>query len=100
MAAYEWDEEKRKANIVAHKTDFAAAEGFDWDHAMVEIADREDYGELREQATGFIGVRLYVLVFSRRDDKKNRGKKQTGSHQDHQLAQGNEEGDSPICPGS
>jgi uncharacterized protein (DUF4415 family)/uncharacterized DUF497 family protein len=51
---YEWDEEKRKANIAAHKIDFTDAAGFDWNHAVIEIDDREDYGELRECATGFI----------------------------------------------
>jgi uncharacterized DUF497 family protein len=65
---YEWDEIKRKANIEAHKVDFTAATGFDWEHAIVEIDDRENYGELREQATGFIGVCLYVLVFTRRGE--------------------------------
>ena len=33
---------------------------------MVEVDDREDYGELREIAWGFIGVRLHVMVFTRR----------------------------------
>jgi len=65
---YEWDEEKRKANIAAHKIDFTDAAGFDWNHAVVEIDDREDYGELRECATGFIGAALCVLVFTRRGE--------------------------------
>jgi uncharacterized DUF497 family protein/uncharacterized protein (DUF4415 family) len=66
--AYDWDEEKRKANIAAHKIDFVDAAGFDWDHAVIEIDDRKDYGELRECATGFIGATLCVLVFTRRDE--------------------------------
>ena len=37
---YEWDEEKRKTNIAAHKIDFTDAAGFDWNHAVIEIDDR------------------------------------------------------------
>jgi uncharacterized DUF497 family protein len=37
---YEWDEEKRKANIAAHKIDFTDAARFDWNHAVIEIDRR------------------------------------------------------------
>jgi uncharacterized DUF497 family protein len=63
-----WDEKKRAHNLAEHKVDFAAAEDFDWTSAHIEVDDREDYGELREIAWGFIGVRLHVLVFTRRDE--------------------------------
>jgi uncharacterized DUF497 family protein len=65
---YAWDEGKRVRNLALHKVDFTTAENFEWNSAHVEVDDREDYGELREIAWGFIGVRLYVLVFTRRDD--------------------------------
>jgi uncharacterized protein len=32
------------------------------------VDDRGDYRELRERALGFIGVRLHMLVFTRRGD--------------------------------
>jgi uncharacterized DUF497 family protein len=64
---YEWDEAKRAANIRVHKVDFAALNDFDWHTAYVYIDDREDYGELREVAIGFLGDRLHVLVFTRRE---------------------------------
>lgn len=32
------------------------------------IDDREHYGELREMALGFIGVRLHAMAFTRRGD--------------------------------
>ena len=32
------------------------------------IDDRDDYGEQREVAIGFIGMRLYNLVFVSKDD--------------------------------
>ena len=63
---YDRDELKRLTNIRDHKIDFTAAREFDWDKAAVFIDDRADYGELREIAIGFIGVRLHVLVFTRR----------------------------------
>ena len=66
MPIYDWDETKRAINIADHGIDFTAAENFDWDTAVINIDDREDYGELREVAWGFIGERLYTLVFTRR----------------------------------
>jgi len=65
---YGWDEAKRTLNVAKHKVDFAAAEDFDWLHAVIEVDDREHYGELRERAIGWIGERLHVLIFTRRDD--------------------------------
>jgi uncharacterized protein len=65
---YEWDEGKRAANLRDHGVDFAEARHFDWDTAVVTIDDREDYGELREMALGFIGVRLHAMAFTQRGD--------------------------------
>jgi len=65
---YDWDETKRAANLAKHKVDFASVEDFDWNYTYVEIDDREDYGELREIAWGFIRERLHVLVFVRRGE--------------------------------
>ena len=42
---------------------------FDWDTAVFIVDDREDYGELRESAIGFIGVTLHVVVFTERDQR-------------------------------
>jgi uncharacterized DUF497 family protein len=66
---YEWDEAKRSANIRNHGVDFATVEEFDWDTAFVHVDELEDYGELREVAIGYIGVRLHVLVFTRRGER-------------------------------
>ena len=52
-----------------HRVDFSAVYQFNWDWALTDIDDREDYGELREQATGFIGAVPHVLIFTRRMDK-------------------------------
>ncbi len=66
---YEWDETKRSANIRHHGVDFADARHFDWETAVIITDDREDYGELRETALGFIGVRLHAMIFTRSDEK-------------------------------
>src|SRR5882672_3577978 len=65
---YEWDAWKRKANLAKHGVDFEAVFEFDWDTAIISFDDREDYGEIREMALGFIGVGLFQLIFTERDD--------------------------------
>lgn len=65
---YEWSEAKRSANIVKHGADFANMEHFDWATAIVRVDDRDDYGELREIALGFIGVRLHVVAYTPRGE--------------------------------
>jgi len=62
-----WSPIKNAINQRKHKIAFEAAERFDWDTADIEIDDREDYGELRELAYGFIGAVLHALVFTERD---------------------------------
>jgi uncharacterized DUF497 family protein len=64
---YEWDEAKCRANIAKHGIDFARVREFEWSSAIAFVDDRDDYGELREIAIGFIGVRLHVLALTRRD---------------------------------
>jgi uncharacterized DUF497 family protein len=65
-SVFTWDEAKRRRNIAERGIDFAEVERFDLDNAYVFVDAREDYGELREVAFGFIGERLHVLVFTRR----------------------------------
>lgn len=66
---YDWDEDKRWLNIRNHGIDFAAVYDFEWDTAVTLIDDREDYGEMREVAIGFIGDVLHVLVYTERDQQ-------------------------------
>jgi uncharacterized protein len=65
---YEWNEAKSLANRIKHGIGFDMMARFEWETALEFIDDREDYGELREVAIGFIGVRLYYLVFATNDD--------------------------------
>ena len=61
---YEWDANKRAANLAKHGVDFAGAERFDWSSAAEAIDDRTDYGEERWVALGLIGSRLHVLTYT------------------------------------
>lgn len=61
---YEWDENKRLANLERHKVDFNVAENFQWETAIETIDDRFDYGEERWITLGFIGEKLHVLVYT------------------------------------
>lgn len=65
---YQWDEAKSLANRSKHGIGFDVMERFEWDSALVFVDDREDYGELREVAIGFIGISLHYLVFTRHDE--------------------------------
>lgn len=67
MTGFSWDENKRAANVAKHGVDFTAAAAFDFDTALILTDERSNYGETREIALGFIGTRLHVLVFTRRD---------------------------------
>ena len=64
-----WHEAKRRRNLRDHGVDFNAVHQFNWDLAVRRVDDREDYGELREEAIGFIGASLYVLIFTERIDE-------------------------------
>lgn len=66
---YGWNEAKRKLNIRKHGIDFTTVHSFTWNASIRWVDDREDYGELREVATGFIGADLHFLVFTERDDE-------------------------------
>ncbi len=67
-----WDEAKRASNLAKHGLDFADVVRFDFDTALHEIDDRENYGESREIAIGWCGLRLCFLVVVRRGDDEIR----------------------------
>jgi uncharacterized DUF497 family protein len=60
-----WEEAKRANNLAKHGLDFADITHFDCGTALLEIDDREDYGECREIAIGWCEVRLCFLVLVR-----------------------------------
>jgi uncharacterized DUF497 family protein len=57
-----------RPNVRKHGIDFTAIHSFTWDASIRWVDDREDYGEVREIAIGFIGVTLYAVTFTERDD--------------------------------
>ena len=58
-----YDSKKDKANKRKHGISLSRAEDFDYEEALYSIDDREDYGETRFRAIGFLDARLYTLVF-------------------------------------
>ena len=68
LTDYEWDYEKARLNIEKHGVAFETVHDFEWETALVLEDDREDYGEERYRAMGYIGTRLYALVFTFRGD--------------------------------
>ena len=64
----EFDPEKEAANIAKHGVSLARAKDMVFGEALIETDQRFDYRESRWLAYGELGDRLYVLVFTRRDD--------------------------------
>jgi uncharacterized DUF497 family protein len=61
---FEWDEKKRAENIGKHELDFADA-GQIFDAPMVvNIDNREDYGETRFIGIGFLRNIMVAVVFT------------------------------------
>jgi uncharacterized DUF497 family protein len=66
---YEWDENKRTANLKNHGVDFASVLDFEWDSALITEDIRKQYQERRFSAHGLVGRRLHCLVFAVREGK-------------------------------
>jgi len=66
----EYDFAKDVINRSKHGISLADAVQFDWDTAQIEEDTRFDYPERRFEATGYIGHRLYVVVFCFRGQAK------------------------------
>jgi uncharacterized protein len=71
-AMFEWDPRKATLNLAKHDVSFEAVEDFDFASVIERIDDREEYGELRVIALGFIGVSLHVLVYAPQDNGVHR----------------------------
>jgi len=66
MSRFEWDEEKAKANLRKHGVAFEKAHYFQFSTAVEWLDDWSGYGEERIKATGFIGNKLHVLIYTQR----------------------------------
>jgi len=65
----EYDHHKDALNLSKHGISLYEATRFDWGTARITQDVRFDYGEPRFQATGYIGMRLYRMIFCLRGDK-------------------------------
>jgi uncharacterized protein len=65
---FEWDEGKDAANRAKHGVSLGEVVGMDWHYGVEVVDDRFSYGENRVQRYAFIGLRLFVCVYSLRAD--------------------------------
>ena len=63
-----FDPAKDNGNLAKHGLSLGEAQSFEWETAMVLEDTRKQYPEPRFRATGYIGIRLHVLVFCLRDE--------------------------------
>jgi len=59
-----FDPAKDAKNIKDHGVSLNRAADFDLDSAMVDVDTRQDYGEIRYHAVGWLDARLYALTFT------------------------------------
>ena len=66
---FTWDEKKRKLNLAKHGIDFDDAAAI-FDGPLVTVEDRrEDYGERRYVALGFLADVIVSLTYTVRGDR-------------------------------
>ena len=58
-----FDPAKDAANLAKHGVSLALAANIEWDGALVWRDERRAYGEVRMAGIGYIGLRLYYVVF-------------------------------------
>lgn len=63
-----YDSVKDAINQQKHGVSLAAASQIEWDTAIEKLDERENYGENRYRAFGFIGNRLYCVVYVDRQE--------------------------------
>ena len=61
---FEWDEQKRKANIRKHGFDFRDAPRIFQMPMLVALDDQHDYGEDRWIGIGVLNTRVVVIIFT------------------------------------
>ena len=66
---FEWDESKNKTNIDKRDLDFADAWQIFDAPMLVDIDNREDYGEIRFIGLGFLKNFVVAIVFTEPDEQ-------------------------------
>lgn len=67
---FEWDDEKRIANIEKHEVDFTRAARIFSNPVLQRLDDREDYGENRFIALGHWNEYYLVVVYTWRGENR------------------------------
>ena len=65
-----FDEAKNAINFSKHGVTLADAALLEWDTLWVRTDQRHDYGEVRHIGIGYIGLRLYCVVFTDRGEDR------------------------------
>jgi uncharacterized DUF497 family protein len=65
-----YDAAKNERNIEKHGISLAAAVYFEWEEAQGVADDRKNYGEDRQCAIGYIGNRLFYMVYVDRGEAR------------------------------
>ena len=65
---FEWNEQKNQANIKKHGMNFADAHKVFEYPMLVNLDDRQDYGEDRWIGVGLMDMRVVVIVFTELDE--------------------------------
>ncbi len=65
-----FDPAKDEANLAKHDVSLGLAVEFEWDSALTWPDTRKDYGESRAACIGYVGLRLYVLVYVNREGER------------------------------
>jgi uncharacterized protein len=63
-----FDPVKNERNVIERRLSFERAKEFDFDTAFILIDERQDYGEVRYVAVGYLATRLHVLAFIETQD--------------------------------
>jgi uncharacterized DUF497 family protein len=63
-----FDLRKNERNLRDRGLSFEAVAQFNFGSALVHVDDRQEYGEVRYVALGFLGDRLHVLCFTEEID--------------------------------
>ncbi len=63
-----WDEQKNQANLKKHQLNFADAHKVFEHPLLVNMDDRQEYGEDRWIGIGLLDMRVVVLVFTEPDE--------------------------------
>jgi len=65
---FEWDQSKAESNLEKHKVSFLTAAAIFLNERLERIDDREDYGEVRWIALGWVGSEVYRVVYTWRGE--------------------------------